>query len=111
MSIILNDTFIGGEMNFKLWDISVSPKAGSALLYPSNYIGAHEVLEVTSGVRWVFLAFLFHGDKSFTINPDIERYSEKYEWTMKFRQNIRNFFDQNNTNSEHSLNRCQQKVI
>lgn len=111
MSIILNDAFTGGGMNFKLWDIGVSPKAGSALLYPSNYIGAHEVLEVTSGVRWVFLAFLFHGDKSFTINPDMERYSEKYEWTMKFRQNIRNFFDQNNTNSEHSLNRCQQKVI
>jgi hypothetical protein len=111
MSIILNDTFTGGGMNFKLWDISVSPKAGSALLYPSNYIGTHEVLEVTSGVRWVFLGFLYHGDKSFTINPDIEKYSKRYEWTMKFRQNIRNFFDQNNINSEHSLNRCQQKVI
>ena len=111
MSIILNDAFTGGEMNFKLWDIGVSPKAGSALLYPSNYIGAHEVLEVTSGVRWVFLAFLYHGDQSFSVNPEMERYSEKYEWTMKFRQNIRNFFDQNNTNSEHNLNRCQQKVL
>jgi hypothetical protein len=108
MSIILNDTFIGGEMNFKLWDISVSPKAGSALLYPSNYIGAHEVSEVTSGVRWVFLGFLYHGDRSFTINPEIEKYSERYEWTTKFRQILTDFFKHH---KKGNLNRCQKKVL
>ena len=106
MSIILNDTFTGGGMNFKLWDIGVSPRAGSALLYPSNYIGAHEVLEVTSGVRWVFLAFLFHGDQSFSINPDMERYPDRYQWTMKFRQDVG---DRIGTDGI-SLNR-QQKVL
>ena len=114
MSIILNDTFTGGEINFKLWDISVSPKAGSALLYPSNYMGAHEVLEVTSGVRWVFLAFLSHGDKSFTVNPELERYSERYEWTMKFRQYIRDYYNQIGSDSldpTDNLNFCQKKVI
>jgi len=108
MSIILNDTFTGGEINFKLWDISVSPKAGSALLYPSNYMGAHEVLEVTSGVRWVFLGFLFHGDRSFSVNPEMEKYSEKYEWTIKFRQILRDFFKHS---KEGNLNTCQQKVL
>jgi len=108
MSIILNDTFTGGEMNFKLWDINVSPKAGSALLYPSNYIGAHEVSEVTSGVRWVFLGFLYHGDRSFTINPEIEKYSERYEWTTKFRQILTDFFKYH---KKGNLNRCQKKVL
>jgi predicted 2-oxoglutarate/Fe(II)-dependent dioxygenase YbiX len=108
MSIILNDTFTGGEMNFKLWDINVSPKAGSALLYPSNYIGAHEVSEVTSGVRWVFLGFLYHGDRSFTINPEIEKYSERYEWTTKFRQILTDFFKHH---KKGNLNRCQKKVL
>ena len=108
MSIILNDTFTGGEINFKLWDISVSPKAGSALLYPSNYMGAHEVLEVTSGVRWVFLGFLFHGDRSFSVNPEMEKYSEKYEWTIKFRQILRDFFKHS---KEGNLNMMQEKVL
>jgi hypothetical protein len=114
MSIILNDGFIGGGMNFKLWDIDISPKPGSALLYPSNYIGAHEVLEVTSGVRWVFLAFLFHGDKSFSVNPEMERYPERYEWTMNFRQILRDFFKSNgedNLNPTDTLNTCQKKVV
>jgi hypothetical protein len=114
MSIILNDEFIGGKMNFKLWDIGISPKPGSALLYPSNYIGAHEVEFVTAGVRWVFLAFLSHGDKSFTVNPELERYSERYEWTMKFRQYIRDYYNQIGSDSlDHigNLNFCQKKVI
>ena len=114
MSIILNDTFTGGEINFKLWDINISPKPGSALLYPSNYIGAHEVLEVTSGVRWVFLAFLFHGDRSFSVNPEMERYSERYQWTMNFRQILRDFFKsdgEDTLNPTHTLNTCQKKVV
>jgi hypothetical protein len=108
MSIILNDKFAGGEMAFRIPGISISPKAGSAIIYPSNYMGAHEVLRVTSGVRWVFLAFLYHGDKSFTINPEMERYAERYEWTMNFRKVVRDFFKKND---ENNLNMCQQKVL
>jgi hypothetical protein len=89
VSIILNNEFKGGNIKFRVWDIEVSPKPGSALFYPSNYIGAHEVLEVTSGKRWAFLAFLSHGDRSFTTNPELEKYSERYEWTMKLRQDVR----------------------
>jgi hypothetical protein len=111
MSIILNDKFAGGEMAFRIPGISISPKAGSAIIYPSNYMGAHEVLRVTSGVRWVFLAFLLHGDQSFSVNPDMERYSEKYEWTIKFRKIVRDFFEQHQPNTSNNLNMFQEKVI
>ncbi len=108
VSVVLNDQFEGGSINFRTWDIKISPKAGSALFYPSSYIGAHEVSEVTSGVRWIFLATLAHGDVSFvTQYPQIEKYAERYDWTMKFKEDIRKKL---NTKQEN-LNNFQKKVF
>lgn len=33
----VNDDFEGGELEFPLFDVSVKPKAGSAVLFPSNF--------------------------------------------------------------------------
>lgn len=33
----LNDDFEGGELNFPLFDVSVKPKAGTAVLFPANF--------------------------------------------------------------------------
>ncbi len=33
----LNDNFDGGELTFPLFDVSVKPKAGTAVLFPSNF--------------------------------------------------------------------------
>lgn len=33
----INDNFEGGELNFPLFDVSVTPKAGSAVCFPSNF--------------------------------------------------------------------------
>jgi hypothetical protein len=101
-SIILNDSFTGGGIRFNAWDIEVYPKPGSALFYPSNYIGAHEVLEVTSGIRWAFLAFLSHGDRTYLNTSSQAQYLQRYEWTMKLRKDIYS----NYTN----LNSLQKKV-
>jgi hypothetical protein len=107
VSVILNEEFEGGSIQFKTWGIEVSPKPGSALFYPSNYIGAHNVREITSGKRWAFLAFLSHGDRSFTPHPELEKYADRYEWTMKLRQDVR---DKLHTN-EYNLNICQKQII
>ena len=94
--------FTGGGIRFNAWDIEVYPKPGSALFYPSNYIGAHEVLEVTSGIRWAFLAFLSHGDRTYLNTSSQAQYLQRYEWTMKLRKDIYS----NHTN----LNSLQKKV-
>jgi hypothetical protein len=105
-SIILNDDFDGGSILFNTCGFEVKPKPGSALYYPSNYIGAHQVNTVTSGVRWAFLAFYSHGDRTFVSDSTQEQYPERYEWTMNFRQDIRNGFDYDHSN----LNLLQKKV-
>ena len=57
-SIQLSDDFEGGEM--ALWDrdyVIKIPK-GSALVFPSNFMYPHEVLEITKGTRHVIVTWL-----------------------------------------------------
>jgi hypothetical protein len=114
VSIILNDQFEGGSLLFNTWGIKVQPKAGSALYYPSNYIGSHQVDEVKSGTRWAFLAFYSHGDRTFVSNAALEKYPERYDWTMKFREDIKTAYKEDGLLDPNldltNLNRLQRKV-
>lgn len=60
-SLVMNNEFVGGEIGFRAWGKVVHIGAGSILYYPSTYIGAHEVLPVTSGERIVYLQRFCHG--------------------------------------------------
>ena len=55
------DNFIGGHIKFKYTGLDYMPKTGSAVIYPSSYIGTHEVTPVTQGSRYVFLEFFAYG--------------------------------------------------
>jgi len=51
----------GGQMHFPNINVEYSPKPGTVLIYPSNYIGRHEVYPVTSGARYAFLTMACYG--------------------------------------------------
>jgi len=53
--------YSGGQIRFPQIPYLHSPKVGSAAIYPSNYIGRHEVLPVTSGLRVAFLTMACYG--------------------------------------------------
>lgn len=59
--LFLNENFEGGEIYYRPWDISAKPKAGSVLIYPSSFMGCHEVSPVTSGTRYAYLCWYGHG--------------------------------------------------
>lgn len=42
----LNDDFEGGELYFKHFDLTVKPKAGSFVIFPSNFLYLHSALPV-----------------------------------------------------------------
>ena len=42
----LNEDFEGGELYFKHFDLTVKPKAGSFVIFPSNFIYLHSALPV-----------------------------------------------------------------
>jgi hypothetical protein len=59
--------FTGGDHYFNYLDISYSPKSGDILMFPSNFIAAHEVKPVESGNRYSYLGWYSHG----TPNPEV----------------------------------------
>ena len=49
----LNDDYAGGEIFFKNQNISLKPKAGSVIMFPSKDPYTHQVLEIQEGVRYM----------------------------------------------------------
>lgn len=60
-SVALNDDYSGGQLEFPHAGLSIRPPIGTALFYPSNYIGAHGVKPVIFGERYSYLQFYGHG--------------------------------------------------
>lgn len=60
-SMALNDDYEGGAVGFRPWGITVKPKIGSVLIYPSSFVGCHEVEPVVSGVRNSYLQWFCQG--------------------------------------------------
>jgi len=60
-SIILQSPETGGSLNFAVTGTSLPPRAGTAVFYPSNYIGAHAVTPITEGERISYLEFYGQG--------------------------------------------------
>jgi hypothetical protein len=55
----INDDYEGGEINFKNQNISIKPKAGSIIIFPSQEPYIHEVTKITSGTRWMSPAHIY----------------------------------------------------
>lgn len=52
ISLFLNDDFEGGELVFPKQGVTIKPKAGQIVLFPSNFIYIHESTKITSGVKY-----------------------------------------------------------
>jgi hypothetical protein len=59
--------FTGGLHYFNYLDITVKPKKGTIILFPSNYVAAHEVQPIISGSRYSYLGWYCQG----TPNPSV----------------------------------------
>lgn len=73
--LFLNDEFSGGELSFRPWGIVARPEPGTIMIYPSSYLGCHEVAPVTEGRRYAYLMWYGHGPIggiSHTVATDIK---------------------------------------
>lgn len=53
--LYLNDVDDGGETYFTNFDVSVRPRAGRLVIFPSNYAYAHEARPPKDGYKYVFV--------------------------------------------------------
>lgn len=68
-SLILSDRCTGGALAFESIGRSFTPVKGSAILYPSGYLGAHSVEKIESGTRISYLEFFGQGSRSGQLKP------------------------------------------
>lgn len=54
--VYLTDDYLGGEISFPKFDLAIRPRAGTALIFPSDYV--HEVRKVEHGIKKIFLFFI-----------------------------------------------------
>lgn len=50
--IYMNDVEKGGETHFPLFDVTVQPKKGRLVIFPSNYAYLHEARPPISGIKY-----------------------------------------------------------
>jgi predicted 2-oxoglutarate/Fe(II)-dependent dioxygenase YbiX len=71
-------SFSGGHMTIPYFDVDIRPRTGDICLFPANYLGAHEILEVTRGTRYSYLGWFAQGSEHQErgVNPLHEKKSE-----------------------------------
>lgn len=60
-SIKNENDYIGGEIYFPYANYKYSPKAGDILMFPSNYLATHRVLECQYGERYAYVGYFAQG--------------------------------------------------
>lgn len=63
--------FIGGEHYFNYLDIKYKPKQGDILMFPSNFMAAHEVMPVKDGKRYSYLGWYSQGTPNEAVNENV----------------------------------------
>jgi hypothetical protein len=53
--------YSGGEIEFIYANAVHQPKSGDLLIFPSNYLGTHQVKPCLSGERYVYISYFSHG--------------------------------------------------
>jgi hypothetical protein len=58
MVIYLNDVEYGGETNFPLHEVAVTPKAGRIVFFPATWTHLHESRVPISSDKWIISSFI-----------------------------------------------------
>lgn len=69
-----NDDYEGGELYFRLQDLSIKPKAGDLYIFPSNFMYPHRAMPVHSGTKYSIVTMLDYNKKFHT--PEMYRPDE-----------------------------------
>ena len=55
--LFLNSDYSGGQLHFENQRLSIEPKSGSLVVFPSNYLFRHECMPVVRGQKYVSIGW------------------------------------------------------
>lgn len=58
-----NDDYDGGELNFRLQNFTLKPRAGDLVVFPSNFMYPHRAMPVKSGIKYSIVTMLDYSSK------------------------------------------------
>lgn len=58
-----NDNYSGGEINFRLQNVTYKPEAGDTVIFPSNFMYPHKSMPVHEGTKYSLVTMLDYSDK------------------------------------------------
>lgn len=61
---IKGNEYLGGEIEFVYAGIKYKPKAGDVLMFPSNYLGTHEIHKCSHGSRYAYIGYYCQGSEA-----------------------------------------------
>jgi hypothetical protein len=59
----VNDDYEGGELYFRLQDLTVKPELGDLYIFPSNYMYPHRAMPVHNGTKYSIVTMLDYSSK------------------------------------------------
>ena len=89
-----SNDYVGGEIDFVYLGIRHKPRAGDLLIFPSNYLATHEVLDIINGYRFAYISYFSHGseDVSRGICPAGDRSGQA--WIPEIFEDYKNYITQ-----------------
>ena len=84
----INDDYEGGEIRFPAYDITYKPAPGTFIFFPSSTYYAHEVLPITSGVRYTSPHFWIPVKHKTLIKMTEKRYENQTDIPLTYTEDI-----------------------
>jgi hypothetical protein len=100
-----SNDYVGGEIDFVYLGIRHRPRAGDLLIFPSNYLATHEVLDIINGYRFAYISYFSHGSEDVPRGICPAGHKSGQAWIPEIFEDYKNYITQkygdNLTDREH----------
>jgi hypothetical protein len=91
-TLVLGTGFNGGNLKFEHLKLEVRIGPGDHVLFPSNYMGAHEITPVTEGTRYSYISTFGQGtsapDRGIVIQPERKPGLQGRAWLPNLQKDV-----------------------
>jgi hypothetical protein len=100
-----SNDYVGGEIDFIYLGIKHKPRIGDLLIFPSNYLATHEVLDISDGYRFAYISYFSHGSEDIARGIAPAGSSSGQVWIPEIFEDYKNYISQKHgsdlNNREH----------